>query len=76
MKGWKKIDDFRLKLGFTLYDITMSKKQSVTIKIIKTFLNEKILPQYTVLDYQIDLFFLERKLAIEVDVKGHTDRDE
>ena len=54
----------------------MSKKESVTIKIIKTFSNEKILPQYTVLDYQVDLFFLEHKLAIEVDEKGHTDRDE
>ena len=54
----------------------MSKKESVTIKIIKTFLNEKILPQYTVLNYQIDLFFLEHKLAVEVDEKGHTDRDE
>ena len=75
-KGWKKIGYFRLKSGFRLYDITMSKKESVTIKIIKTFLNKKILPQYTVLDYQIDLFFLEHKLAIEVDEKGHTDRDE
>ena len=54
----------------------MSKKESVTIKIIKTFSNEKILPQYTVLDYQVDLFFLEHKLAIGVDEKGHTDRDE
>ena len=54
----------------------MSKKESVTIKIIKTFLNEKILPQYTVLNYQIYLFFLEHKLAVEVDEKGHTDRDE
>ena len=72
----KKIDDFRLKLGFTLHDITMSKEESVTMKIIKTFLNKKILPQYTVLDYQIDLFFLEHKLAIEVDEKGQTHRDE
>ena len=54
----------------------MSKKESVTIKIIKTFSNEKILPQNSVLAYQIDLNFLEHKLAIEVDEKGHTDRDE
>ena len=74
--GEKKIHDFRCKLGFTLHDITMSKEESVTIKIIKTFSNEKILPQNSVLAYQIDLNFLEHKLAIEVDEKGHTDRDE
>ena len=45
------------------------------MKIIKTFSNEKIIPQYSVLDYQIDLYFLEHELAIEVDEKGHTDRD-
>ena len=39
-------------------------------------MNKKILPQNSVLDYQIDLNFLEHKLAIEVDEKGHTDRDE
>ena len=66
----------KCKLGFTLHDITMSKEESVTIKIIKTFSNQKILPQNSVLDYQIDLNFLEHKLAIEVDEKGHTDRDE
>ena len=53
----------------------MSKEESVTMKIIKTFSNEKIIPQYSVLDYQIDLYFLEHELAIEVDEKGHTDRD-
>ena len=45
------------------------------MKIIKTFSNEKIIPRYLVLDYQIDLYFLEHELAIEVDEKGHTDRD-
>ena len=33
----KKIDDFRSKLGFGLHDITMSKKESLTTKIIKKF---------------------------------------
>ena len=65
----------KCKLGFTLHDITMSKEESVTTKIIKTFSNEKVLPQYSVLDYQIDLYFLEHNLAIEVDEKGHTGID-
>ena len=40
-RGGKKKDDFRSKLGFKLHDITMSKEESVTTKIIKSFSNEK-----------------------------------
>ena len=54
----------------------MCKEESVTIKIIKVFSNEKILLQHSVLNYQIDLYFSKPKLAIEVDEKGHTGRDE
>ena len=68
--------DFRCKLGFKLHDIIMCKEESVTIKIIKVFSNEKILLQHSVLNYQIDLYFSKPKLAIEVDEKGHTGRDE
>ena len=35
---------------------------------------EKILLQYFVLNYKIDSYFPEHKLAIEIDEKGHTDR--
>ena len=81
-EGVKKIDGFSCKLGFRWHDITMSKEESKiikiikTTKIIKTFSNEKILPQQPVLGYQIDLYFPNHKLAIEVDEKGYTDRDE
>ena len=54
----------------------MCKEKSVAIKIIKVFPNEKILQQLSVLNYQTDLYFSEHKLAIEVDEKGHSDRDE
>ena len=53
----------------------MCKEESVTIKIIKLFFKEKILPQHSVLNYQIDLYFSKQKLAIEDDEKVHTDRD-
>ena len=53
----------------------MGKEESVTTKIIKAFLNEKTLPQHSMLSYQIDLYFPVHKLAIEVDQKGYTDRD-
>ena len=71
----KNTSDFRYKLGFKLHDIIMCKEESVT-KIIKAFSNEKILLQHSVLSYQIDFQFSEHKLAIEVDEKGHTNRDE
>ena len=71
-----KKNDFRCKIGFKLPDIIMCKEESVTIKIIKLFSNEKILLQHSVLNYQIDLYFSKHKLAIEVNEKGHTDRDE
>ena len=71
----RKINDFRSKLGFKLHDIIMCKEESVTLKIIKVISNEKILLQHSVLNYQIDLYFSEHKLPIEVDEKGHTDRD-
>ena len=54
----------------------MCKEESVTIKIIQVFSNEKILQQHSVLNYQIDLYFSEHKLAIEADEKGHIDKDE
>ena len=46
------------------------------MKIIKTFSNEKLLPQHSALSYQIDLCFPNHKLAKEVDEGGHADRDE
>ena len=66
-KKKKKIDHFRCKLGFRLHDITISKEESVTTKIIKTFSNGKMLPKHPVLSYQIDLYFPKHKLEIEVD---------
>ena len=45
-------------------------------KILKIFEREKILLRHSVLNYTIDLYFSEHKLAIEVDEKGHKDREE
>ena len=75
MQRWKKIDNFRCKLGFKLHDIIICKEESVT-KIMKAFSNEKILLQNSVLNYQIVLYFSKHNLAIKVHEKGHTDRDE
>ena len=40
-----------------------TKKQSVVLKILKLFVKERILLQNSVLDYKIDLYFYEHKLA-------------
>ena len=74
-KKTQKKHDFRCKVGFKLYVIIMCKEESVTMKTTKIFSSEKILLQHSVLNYQIDVYFSDCKLAIEVDEKRHTDRD-
>ena len=68
--------EFKSKLGLKQHDITLTREQSVTTKTMKLFSYEKILLQKSVSSYKIDLYFPEHKLAIAVDEKGHTDRDE
>ena len=53
----------------------MTEEQSVLTRIMKIFASQKILLQHSVLGYKIDLYFPEHILAIEVDEKGHKDRD-
>ena len=67
--------EFRSKLGFNQYDISLSKEELIVPRIMKLFPNEKILPQHSVLSYTIDLYFPGHKLVIEIGEKGHTDRD-
>ena len=67
--------EFKSKLGFKQLDIIMRKEQSVLIRIMKIFGSEKISLQHSVLDYKIDLYFSEQRLAIEFDGKKHKDRD-
>ena len=67
--------EFKTKLGFNPYDPIIIKEQSVLTKIIKVFESEEILLQHYVLQYRIDLHFLKHQLAIELDEKGHKDRN-
>ena len=70
---WKvatpKTIEFRSKLGFNQYDITLTKEQSVLKSIMDAFEGENMQTQYNVLGYRIDLNFFDYKLAIEVDEK-------
>ena len=66
---------FRSKLGFNQYDITLNKEHPVLKSAMDSFEGESIQSQYSVLGYRIDLYFHDYKLAIEVDEKGHKDRN-
>ena len=68
--------NFRLLLGFKENDLFITKEESVLNKIMKVFSRERILLQYSVLDYKIDAWFPEYKLALEVDELGHSDRND
>ena len=42
---------------------------------MNTFEGENMQTQYSVLEYKIDLYFHDYKLAIEIDEKVHKDRN-
>ena len=52
-----------------------TKEQTVISAIKNAFEGENIQTQYTVLNYRIDFYFHEYKLAIEVDELGDNDRN-
>ena len=56
-------------------DIMYLIKENSIEEIIKTvFSKEIILLQHSTLSYEIDIYFIEYKLAIEIDELGHTVR--
>ena len=64
-------DAYDKKLALKIMHLFL--EQSVLSKIT-IFSTEKIILQH-VLGYYIDAYFLEHKLAVEIDEKGHHDRD-
>ena len=67
--------EFRSRLGFNQYDITLTKEKSVLKSVMDAFEGENMQTQYSVLGYRIDLCFHDYKLAKENDEKGHKDRN-
>ena len=53
----------------------MTKEHSVLKSIMDTFERENVQTQYSVLSYKIDLYFHDYRLAIEINEKGHKDRN-
>ena len=66
---------FRTFLGFKEHDIILTKEQSVLKSIMDALEGENMQTQYSVLGYEIDLYFHKYKLEVEVDVKGHKSID-
>ena len=55
--------EFRSKLGFNQYNITLTKEQSVLKSVMDAFEGENMETQYSVLGYKIDLCFHGYKLT-------------
>ena len=66
---------FKTKLGFNQHDLIMTQEQSILSKIVTLVATEEIILQHNVLGYRTDEYFSKYKLAIEVDGKGHKDRN-
>ena len=70
---------FRSDLGFNQNNLILKKEQWVVIPLLKVFCAEKIKLQHKALKNErvrTDMYFFEHKFAVEVDEKGHTDRNQ
>ena len=70
---------FKSDLGSNQINLTLETEQSVVIPLLKTFSAEKIKLQHKVLQnkrIRTDTKFFEHKFAVEVDEKGHADRNQ
>ena len=69
----------RPDLGFTQIYLILKKEQSVVIPLLTAFSAEKIKLQHKTLINEIlrtDMYFSELIFAVEIDEKGHTDRNQ
>ena len=67
--------NFKNRLGFKIQDPIMTQEQSILTKLDIFLKTEDKLFHHSVLGYRIDLYVQKYKLAIDVDEKGHFDRD-
>ena len=71
----KQRENFRTILGFKEYDIMGVTEKTALDSVKNAFEGENIQTHYRVLGYEIDIYFYDYKLAVEIDEKGHQDRD-
>ena len=72
---------FRADLGFNQINLILKIKQSVVIviQLLKTFSSDEIKLQHKALKNErvrTDMCFFQHKFAVEIDKKGHTDRNQ
>ena len=70
---------FRSDLGFNQINLILKKEQSVVIPLLKAFSAEKIKLQHKALKNErvrTDMYFSEHKFAVEIDEKGHSNRNQ
>ena len=69
---------YRADLGFNQINLILKKEQSLAIPLLKAFSAEKIKLRQNALKNErlrTDMYFSEHKFAVEIDGKGHTDRN-
>ena len=66
---------FRDKCGVNQYDKVLRKQQSLGLRLKEIFPNEDTLGEYSALHYRTYFTFKKHMLVVEVDEKGHVDRD-
>ena len=64
----------RTRLEFKQYDVTLTKEQSVLIKIKSLFEGETC-KQCSVFQYMVSLYFHDYKFAMEIEKNGHSNRN-
>ena len=81
-RGIKAIDGFTKKLMISDNEISVCLEYEVKLILGTIFVNQELLEEYSVKIYEIDPYFYEHDvyftkyfLAVEIDEKGHTDRD-
>ena len=68
--------NFRTEIGNNQLDITISKEQSPSIKIVRALSKKKMLLHHSVLIYRIDLYVPVHKFAVKIYEKRHKERNE
>ena len=71
--------NFRSDLGFNQINLILKKEQPVVIPLLKTLFAEKIKLQHKALKNErrrTEIYFSGHKFAVEIDEKGHTDRNQ
>ena len=64
------------KFGVKQHDKVLLKQQSLGLRLKKLFPNEDIIEEYPALNYRTDFTFKKHILVLEIDEKGHADRDQ